>query len=294
MRSVEGIQSLYGQEVDQPLVCPPLLTQAARVVRSPIRWAGSKRKLLPQLLALAPREFRRYVEPFCGSLCMLIALKPDLSIVGDLNAELVNFYRMIALHPKLVASITHGWPADASTYYQLRAIDPEQLTAVQRAARFLYLNRFCFNGVYRTNRAGVFNVARGRHMGSVPPVDELCAFGDLMRQTEVRACDFETLLADVQGGDFVYLDPPYARCGVRDRGEYGPGAFKVADLPRLKDALEEATRRGAKVLLSYADLPEIRDLFRDWQLTRLDVARNVAGFVGARASVSELVLRNYR
>ena len=267
--------------------------QLHELSRSPVRWAGSKRKLLPQLQHLAPKDYGRYVEPFCGSLCLLVALKPEQALVGDINAELVHFYRMIAWRPRVVAELAHSLPADSATYYRLRGVSLATLSAEQRAARFLYLNRFCFNGVYRTNQMGMFNVARGQHMGSIPDVSELLAFGRLMRRASVRQCDFEDLVADAGYGDFIYLDPPYAGRNVRDRGEYGLGAFKMADMQRLLSAVHAASDRGAKILLSYADLPEVRRLFEHWNLTRLDVTRNVSGFAVGRKSVSELILRNY-
>lgn len=263
------------------------------VSRSPLRWAGSKRKLVPMLQQLAPSRFRRYVEPFCGSLCLYVALKPPAALVGDINEELINFYRMIAWRPKAIASAVHKLADNEATYYRLRERDPHTMDAQERAVRFLYLNRYCFNGVYRTNRQGAFNVARGKHMGSIPSVEELVDFGRLMRRAKVRQCDFEELVDSAGSGDFIYLDPPYAGRGVRDRGEYGVGAFKEADLDRLAGALHRASGRGVKVLLSYANMPEIRRRFRSWNATSLDVARNVAGFAGARASVSELILRNY-
>lgn len=263
------------------------------VSRSPLRWAGSKRKLVPTLQRLAPSKFKRYVEPFCGSLCLYVALKPASALVGDINEELVNFYRMISWRPRAIAEAAHQLPDDEDTYYNLRSADPNTLGSQGRAVRFLYLNRFCFNGVYRTNRQGAFNVARGKHMGSIPPVEELVSFGRLMRRAVVHQCDFEKLVDSAKRGDFVYLDPPYAGRGVRDRGEYGTGAFKEVDLDRLATALHRASSRGVKVLLSYADLPEIRRRFRSWDATSLEVTRNVAGFASARGSVAELILRNY-
>ncbi|WP_107316336.1 DNA adenine methylase [Achromobacter xylosoxidans] len=263
------------------------------VSRSPLRWAGSKRKLLPTLQRLTPVKFQRYVEPFCGSLCLYVALKPASALVGDINEELMNFYRMVAWRPKAIASAAHRLPDDEATYYELRRSDPHLLSLQDRAVRFLYLNRFCFNGVYRTNRQGAFNVARGKHMGSIPPVPELVGFGRLMRRATIHQCDFEELVNATRSRDFIYVDPPYAGRGVRDRGEYGLGAFKEADLDRLAEALNRASERGVKVLLSYADLPEIRRRFRSWNKTTIDVTRNVAGFASARGSVSELILRNY-
>ena len=263
------------------------------VSRSPLRWAGSKRKLLPTLQKLAPANFQRYIEPFCGSLCLYVALKPTSALVGDINEELVYFYRMIAWRPRAIAVATHELADDESTYYELRSQDPQALSSQERAVRFLYLNRYCFNGVYRTNRQGGFNVARGKHMGSIPAVEELVGFGRLMRRATVRRCDFEELVDAAKRGDFIYLDPPYAGRGVRDRGEYGIGAFKEADLDRLAETLHQASGRGVKVLLSYTDMPEIRRRFRLWNVTTLDVTRNVAGFASARGSVSELILRNF-
>ncbi|SUA88978.1 DNA adenine methylase [Pandoraea pulmonicola] len=267
---------------------------AHELSRSPIRWAGSKRKLLLQLQELAPTAFDRYVEPFCGSLCLFVALKPKNALVGDINSELIHFYRIISWRPRVVAELAHALPIDSATYYRLRSIAPNTLSAEQRAARFLYLNRFCFNGVYRTNRAGYFNVSRGRHTGSIPNIEELLAFGRLIRNAEFHCSDFENIVANAGEGDFVYLDPPYAGRDVRDRGEYGPGAFKMSDMQRLFSAVQMASNRGAKILISYADLPIVRDLFCKWNLTRVEVARNVSGFTAGRTSVSEIILRNYK
>lgn len=261
--------------------------------RSPLRWAGSKRKLLPTLTRLAPPKFNRYIEPFCGSLCLFAALKPSSALVGDINVELVNFYRMIAWRPRAIATAAHALSDDEATYYELRSLDPCAMGSQARAVRFLYLNRFCFNGVYRTNRKGQFNVPRGKHMGGIPTVQELVNFGRLVRKATVYQCDFQELLDAAERDDFIYLDPPYAGRGVRDRGEYGVGSFKEGDLDRLAESLHRAHARGVKILLSYADLPEIRNRFRNWNITTLDVTRNVAGFASARISVSEILLRNY-
>lgn len=267
---------------------------AEEAVRSPLRWAGSKRKLIPTLEALAPRDYNRYIEPFCGSLCLFVALKPKLALVGDINEELVHFYKMVAWRPNVISRIAHEYPNDAETYYNLRGLNPFLLGAEERAARFFYLNRFCFNGVYRTNRLGVFNVPRGHHTGAIPSGQELLGFGRLIRRAQIVHSDFESLVEEAGSDDFVYLDPPYAGRDVRDRGEYGLGAFKLPDLDRLEAAIVAASQRGAKILLSYADLPEMHSRFRDWQITSLDVVRNVAGFAGSRRSASELILRNYR
>jgi DNA adenine methylase len=192
-----------------PVWTPPLL-----------RWAGSKRKLLPELMRHVPEAFERYVEPFAGSGCLFFSLRPRKAVLGDINSELIETYRTIAKHPKLVARSLHALRGDKRTYYRLRDhYAPE--SPVDRATRFVYLNRHCFNGVYRINRAGRFNVPRGNRTGGIPSEAEFYRCSIALRGTELRAGDYRTCLADIGSGDFVYLDPPYASRRRNTHGEYG-------------------------------------------------------------------------
>lgn len=267
--------------------------EASALRRSPIRWAGSKKKLLPALLKLAPPSFGRYVEPFCGSLCLFVALQPSEALVGDINAELINFYETMQTNAAAIATMLHSLPNDAETYYALRKKDPSSLASVERATRFLYLNRFCFNGVYRTNKLGAFNVPRGKHMGSIPKTDELLAFGELLKRATPVNLDFESLVDKTQKDDFMYMDPPYAGRGTRDRGEYGVGTFKDSDIARLYDCTARASKKGVKIMLSYADIPQIRELYSEWNIEDIEVTRNVSGFTKGRTKVTEIIIRNY-
>lgn len=264
------------------------------IARSPIRWAGSKRRLVPQLRALAPPKFRNYIEPFCGSMCFLIALQPKWAIVGDINEELIHFYRMIRWRPSIVSRHASQWDTAAQTYYRVRSTPIPSLSAEERAARFLYLNRYSFNGVYRTNGKGDFNVPRGSHTGALPRVEELTGFGRTLRRVELNCCDFGSLVDRAGRDDFIYLDPPYVGRGVRDRGEYGKDSFKAPDLDRLSDTLHAAAARGARVLLSYADIPAVRKTFSGWDVTAVSVARNVSGFARGRGFANEVLIRNYQ
>ncbi|MFL9964294.1 Dam family site-specific DNA-(adenine-N6)-methyltransferase [Paraburkholderia sediminicola] len=264
-----------------------------QTVKPLLRWAGSKRKLLPVLRQYVPTQFSRYVEPFCGSACLFFALSPERGLLGDINPELIHFYKRVRANPNRVGELFHAMPTTERFYYDLRAVSPESLGANDRAARFLYLNRFCFNGVYRTNRAGVFNVPRGVKVGAVPSAAEIAAFGRSLRRADVEVGDFESVLAQCDMGDFVYLDPPYAGRGVRNRGEYGANSFSEDDIGRLHDALESASSRGAKILISYGDVPAVRQAFSGWQVNELSVGRNVSGFVHGRREVQELLITNY-
>ena len=131
--------------------------------------------MLPTLVANAPERYSAYLEPFAGSACLFFALQPDRAVIGDFNAELIDAYQIIAEAPKAVARALSIMPTDPEFYYELRARKLTSLPRVVRAARFVYLNRFSFNGVYRTNRAGLFNVPRGEKTGQLPKVESLVA-----------------------------------------------------------------------------------------------------------------------
>ena len=152
------------------------------------RWAGSKRKVLPQLLQCVPKEYARYVEPFAGSGCLFFALRPSIAVLGDINADLIGAYLVIRDHPRLVARAAHGFKRDRDTYYRLRSTAPDSLIPVERAARFVYLNRYCFNGVYRVNRSGLFNVPMGTRTGGIPCESDFYRCSLALKRAELRGC----------------------------------------------------------------------------------------------------------
>lgn len=257
-----------------------------------LRWAGSKRKLVPELLRHIPPTFDRYVEPFSGSACLFFALRPQCAILSDLNEELMETYRVVRAHPKLVYDAVDAMPRTKKFYYSLRDSCGHDLDVVARAARFVYLNRNCFNGVYRTNRKGEFNVPRGKRSGDLPSKSNFLRCAIALRRADLMHGDFADVVARVERGDFVYLDPPYAKRGSRRRGEYGYESFDVPDLERLAKCLRLIDRRGATFLLSYAWCREIRDLASNWHTRTLFVRRHVAGFQKHRGLVREILVSN--
>lgn len=258
-----------------------------------LRWAGSKKKLLPLLQQAAPKKIRRYIEPFAGSAVLFLRLQPSKAILSDINTELIHTYEEVRTDPDAVWKRASSWSTEESFYYELRAVDVNMLSSTDRAARFVYLNRFCFNGVYRTNRKGQFNVARGRGYLGIPCRRQFRLFAERLSSVDLRCTDFQRTVSRAGAGDFVYLDPPYAGTGNRDRGEYGPGTFKEVDLDRLAEGLKSASSRGSNVLISYADQPSILRRFRGWHVRRLQVTRNVCGFADARRTANEVLISNY-
>lgn len=255
-----------------------------------LRWAGSKRKLLPHILPCIPRNVARYIEPFAGSCCVFLALRPRRAIISDLNVDLIEAYRIIRRHPDKVFNLVSAMPDTDPFYYELRAMPVSEIDDLTRAARFVYLNRHCFNGVYRTNRSGVFNVPKGSKAGVIPTKEQFQSFAKAMRKASLRSNDFEKTLKQASEDDFVYLDPPYSPPNTRFRGEYGYGSFCEQDEQRLVAALRAADTRGATILLSYN--PTIHASLSDWHSKSLSVRRSVAGFNHQRMVVTETLLSN--
>lgn len=259
-----------------------------------LRWAGSKRKLLPLLVNAVPKKFSRYIEPFAGSAVLFLKLNPQEAIINDLNEELIRTYRSIQRCPKAVWERASSMSQEIEFYYTLRAIDPQSLNSLDRAARFIYLNRFCFNGVYRTNLSGKFNVPRGSGKLFIPELDVFKSFASRLKISDIQNQDFETIVKQGEKGDFIYLDPPYALGEKKSNGEYGCDSFKEKDEDRLIEVLEHAASNGAKILLSYSPSDRITSKLKGWKRHNLSVTRSVAGFIGARRKADEMLLSNYK
>jgi DNA adenine methylase len=259
-----------------------------------LKWAGSKRKLLPRLKVLIPPDYRRYVEPFAGCACLYFDLEPGNALLGDINRELIETFRQVRDYPKHVAQLLAKIECSEAEYYRIRSQAKVVLSPRERAARFIYLNRFCFNGIYRVNKRGDFNVPFGGAKGGrVPTADSLTVCARLLRSASIVASGFEQTLDRVQAGDFVYLDPPYRIEARRVFSEYSNTSFSSSDLERLRSRLKAIDRKGVPFLLSYGYSREALDLARGYRATQLMVQRQIAGFAGHRRKSRELVVTNY-
>lgn len=257
-----------------------------------LRWAGSKRKQLVRLSAFWSSCHTGYVEPFAGSACLFFAIAPSRAVLGDSNLELIEVYQIVRDRPEKLYRRLCKIGRNLETYNKWRALKPQSLDAETRALRFLYLNRNCFNGIYRTNIAGHFNVPMGQRSGSYFTKDDLLRCSELLQHATLVAGDFAKTLKHVKAGDFVYLDPPYAVNSRRMFREYGKKVFTTADIPRLADCLAGIRKTGADFLISYADCSESRALASKWNSIRLPIRRQVAGFTGARKRAYEWLITN--
>lgn len=259
-----------------------------------LRWAGSKRRLLPKLSAYWLCDRKRYVEPFVGSAALFFALRPPRALLSDINSELIETFTLIRDDAANIYDRLIRLPLGRTSYYRLRAKKVVVLKPADRAARFIFLNRFCFNGLYRTNTQGAFNVPYApAKTGNLPSWPQMQACSALLANVNLLQGDFEQiLLNNVGSGDFVYLDPPYAVQNRRVFRQYGPQMFGITDLKRLSGVLDEIHNCGAHFVLSYAWCREAIETFSKWPVRRVYTQRNIAGFARHRRRAAELIVTN--
>jgi len=230
-----------------------------------------------------------------GSACVFFSISPPQALLSDLNSELIGTFDAVRKFPHEIYSILMSLPRDAETYYTMRKLEPSSLELIHRAARFLYLNRFCFNGLYRTNLKGEFNVPfASSKTGDFPSWENFWSAAIKLQGVDLKCGDFSSVLSnEVRKGDFVYLDPPYAVKNKRIFRQYGPETFGLEDLARLSEILEKINSSGALFLLSYANCAEAKQLFSKWSSIEVEVQRNIAGFAKHRRMASELLVSNF-
>lgn len=262
-----------------------------------LRWAGSKRWLVPHIGAYLPSSFGNYFEPFLGSGAIFFSLHSSERdhFLSDGLEPLVNCYAQVAADPEGIRNRIAGLGTSSEAYYALRQTQDTGLTA-SAAAEFIYFNRLGFNGLYRVNLQGRFNVPYGR--ARVPVVlgesDDLAACARVLRERVHVACaDFEDALSGVQEGDLVYLDPPYVS-GHRRNGfiDYNAKVFRWSDQERLAKVVRELSAMGALVLMSNADHGSIRELYPGSSMVALSRFSSMAGSASAREKSAELLIIN--
>jgi DNA adenine methylase len=200
-----------------------------------LRWAGSKRATAGSLANYWRPQFRKYIEPFCGSAALFFKISPDKAVLGDVNGELISFYQTVASQPLEVYRKFLGFPRRRDFYYRLRQQYQDVADRTTKSAIFYYLNKNCFNGLYRTNKRGAFNVPfSDSRVGRYPSEQEFLQSCELLSRARFRCGDFVDVVAStVRENDFVYLDPPYASSGRKPFREYHPYSFSVDDIERL-------------------------------------------------------------
>ena len=269
-----------------------------------LKWAGGKRQLLPALRAHLPEDWARrdYYEPFLGAGALLFALTPRRAVVNDFNEMLVLTYRVVRDEAEaLIARLAEHQARHGKEYfYQVRAMDRapgfDALPDVERAARLIYLNKTCFNGLYRVNSQGLFNVPYGRYQRpAICEAETLRAVSRYLRENDVilRSGDFADAVAEAGEDAFVYFDPPYHSPDRTNFTGYQAGGFGEGEQERLRDEFTRLTGRGAKCLLSNSDTPFIRALYEDCSMQSVPARRFINANAAGRGAVDEILIWNW-
>ncbi len=267
-----------------------------RVPKPPVKWAGGKGQLIKQLVPLLPsKKWGLYAEPFVGGGAVFFYLRPPRALLIDSNEELINFYRVVRddLEDLLCDLRKHENTSDY--YYRLRDLDPRELSPIERASRFLYLNKTAYNGLWRVNRQGKHNVPFGRYKNpKIIDRENLQLVREALRGAEIVCGDFSLVLDYAGPGDFVYLDPPY--CPVSSTASftsYTAGAFDAGEQVRLAGVFRSLDQIGCMVMLSNSDTPMVRELYAGYDIRVVCARRAINCRADGRGLVNELVVRNY-
>lgn len=248
---------------------------------------------MPELKGYWNSGCARYVEPFAGSGSLFFQIQPNDAILGDLNKDLIDTYIAIKNGVEEVIEALSVLRMGKQTFLRIRKRFGEELNLSEKASHFIYLNRYCFNGLYRTNSKGKFNVPYGGgKSGQLPEAAQLREYSHLLSKVSLVNGDFEQTLKDVRKGDFVYLDPPYITSTKRTFGEYYPGSFTKNDLQRLTQQLNRIDAMGASFVLSYERCEESDSFLGDWNSRVVRVRRNIAGFKDSRKTIDEILISN--
>lgn len=264
-----------------------------------LKWAGGKVRLLSQYQPYLPSlpAIRHYYEPFIGSAALFFYLRPPRATLSDVNASLIELYQQVQQNVEGVIRALQPHYNDHDYYYQVRAQDPTTLLPAQRAARLIFLNKTCYNGLYRENRQGAFNVPFGRYKRpKICDPARLRAAAAALQGVTLLPGDFAEVVQTAAPGDFVYFDPPYAPLTATSSfTSYNQYGFDAADQRRLAQTVHELTRRGCRVMLSNSAAPLVYELYEghNYRLIPIMARRNINSKASNRGPIKELLIVNY-
>jgi DNA adenine methylase len=267
-----------------------------------VKWAGGKSALIPALMKRVPDKMRVYVEPFAGGAALFFALastRPRLpfkrAILVDQNAELVACYRAVKSDVEEVIERLSAYKYDRDQFYDVRSQNTSKMSDGERGARLIYLNKTCFNGLWRVNSKGEFNVPFGRLVNpKICDEKKLRAASRALALAEIVNGDFAAPLGTLGSKDFVYFDPPYVPVSkTANFTAYARGGFDDEDQARLVREMQKLASRGVRALLSNANTPETRKLYREFDHDLVEARRSINSNITRRGPTSELVVMNW-
>ncbi|MFN9470234.1 DNA adenine methylase [Acidovorax sp.] len=258
-----------------------------------LKWAGGKRWLVEKHGSMLAIEHNRYIEPFLGSGAVFFSLLPQKSILGDANTQLIETYSCLKTDWQKVQKLlsSHHKSHSSEYYYSMRSSVFK--SAIERSAQFIYLNRTCWNGLYRVNKKGEFNVPIGSKSNVILESDDFESLSKALSTAELVAGDFEALIDRATSGDFVFVDPPYTvKHNYNGFVKYNENIFSWDDQIRLCNAVKRASTRGAKLVITNAYHESIRKIYKDvGKIIKLNRPSVIAGKSSARGRYEEMVIK---
>lgn len=274
---------------------PEDTTASATVGAVPyLKWAGRKRSMLRHLLRFVPSSYGTYHEPFVGGGALFFALQPEKAVLSDVNRRLVRSYAAVRDDVDAVVELLKTYPHDKQFFLKMRGVPIDDRSDVEVAAWLIYLNRSCFNGLYRVNRDNVFNVPFGRYANpTICDAANLRACSDALAGVSILHEPFEAVLGRAAPGDFVYFVPPYLPISATSSFTgYSSDGFGLDDHRRLRDTARNLKRRGVHILLSNSAAPAIRELYADgFDIEEVLAGRAINARGDGRGKIPELIIR---
>jgi DNA adenine methylase len=264
-----------------------------------LKWAGGKSRLIPKYQPYLPEreEIDRYFEPFIGSAALFFHLQPGSAHLSDCNRKLIEVFEVVRDDLEGLIAALQPHRNEKAYYYSVRAQKPADLDKAERAARIIYMNRTCYNGLYRENQQGEFNVPFGRYKNpTICDEERLEAASAALQGVELRVSDFAAAVSGAGAGDFVYFDPPYVPLNATSSfTSYSRFGFDEADHRRLAETIDDLTQRGCRVMLSNSSAPLVYELYEDrgYHLHPIKARRNINSKASKRGPVTELLILNY-
>lgn len=266
-----------------------------------LKWAGGKRQLLPEIRKYIPTKINTYYEPFIGAGAVLFDIQPEKAVINDINIELVNVYQVIKDNAVELIEDLKKHENDHEYFYEIRNLDRTpsylELSPIERASRIIYLNKTCFNGLFRVNSKGQFNVPFGKYKNpQIVNEHVIRAVHSYLSKNDVQILntDFEKVVEGSKEGDFIYLDPPYDPVSSTSSfTSYSLDGFNREDQQRLKNLFVELDKRGCNVLLSNSATDFIKELYRDYHIEIVSASRHINAKASGRGKIDEVLVMNY-
>lgn len=273
-----------------------------RLVAPVLKWVGGKRQLLDIITPLIPKGYTAYCEPFVGGGAVLFDIQPKKAFVNDINQDLILVYKVIKDNVDELISELSEFKNEAESFYDVRDWDRdkkkyEALTDIKRAARIIYLNKTCFNGLYRVNNAGEFNSPFGNYKNpNIVNAPVLRAVNSYFNEADIKFSnvDYAEVLKNITKGTFVYLDPPYDPVSETSNFTgYSRGGFTTDDQIRLRECCDKLNEKGVKFMLSNSATEFIKEQYANYHIKIVKAKRSINSVASKRGDIDEVIIRNY-